>query len=212
MRPAPTMPSVPRQRRLPSSIVGSQPWKRAGTHQRSPSAMRRAAAKVRATASSAVVSVSTPGVLPTGRPRRVAAAHVDVVVADGVLAVDGAAGGREGAEQLRRPALRELADGGIARLADGRPISAAARMSSPLRDLDAALGGGEELQPALARQLLGDHHAARAAGVHDLPVACRVTRLPLNVEGQSDVAITLSAGERGALACSRGPSGRVPVA
>jgi len=86
--------------------------------------------------------------------------HVDVVVADGVLAVDGRAGGAEGAERLRRPALGELPDGGVAVVAEGRPELGLAEDLGALGHLDAAVRGGEELLPACARQLLGDHHAA----------------------------------------------------
>ena len=49
---------------------------------------RRATAISSANARSAVVSVSTPGVLPTGTPRRVQAGDVDVVEADREVADD----------------------------------------------------------------------------------------------------------------------------
>ena len=49
------------------------------------SGRRRAAASSSANVRSAVASVSTSGVLPTGMPRRVARLEVDVVVADGVV-------------------------------------------------------------------------------------------------------------------------------
>ena len=103
--------------------------------------------------------------------------HVDVVVADGVLAVDERAGGGEGAEQSPPTSLGELSDGGVAVLAEGRPDLGLAEDVVALRDLDAAVRGGEELQPAVAGQLLGDHHAACAAGVHDPPVSL-VSRAP----------------------------------
>ena len=73
MRPAPTMPTVLPWSRLPMKRSGSQPLYLPPRMKTSASTTRRAAASVSAQASSAVVSVSTPGVLPTGMPCRVAA-------------------------------------------------------------------------------------------------------------------------------------------
>ena len=114
MRPAPTTPSVLRQSRLPRNSDGSQPVKRPSRTKRSASATRRAAAKVSATASSAVVSVRMPGVLPTAIPRAVAAGDVDVVVADGVVAQHPPAGAVQRRQQLPVPALGELGDHAVA--------------------------------------------------------------------------------------------------
>jgi len=58
---------------LPSSTVKPQVFQRAARVYRSASLTRRAAARSKANAKSAVVSVSTPGVLPTAIPRCVAA-------------------------------------------------------------------------------------------------------------------------------------------
>ena len=73
MRPAPTMPSVAPVTSLPSISRGPHPVKRPSRTYRSPSATRLAAANMRAQATSAVVSVSTSGVLVTGMPRLVQA-------------------------------------------------------------------------------------------------------------------------------------------
>jgi len=75
MRPKPTMPTVASCRSRPSMRAGSQvshsPWRTAP----SPSSSRREMPSISARARSAVVSVSTPGVLPTGMPRSVAASR-----------------------------------------------------------------------------------------------------------------------------------------
>ena len=60
--------------RDPTNSVGSHPLYFPARMNTSASATRRAAASVSAAASSAVVSVRTPGVFPTGMPCLVAAA------------------------------------------------------------------------------------------------------------------------------------------
>ena len=74
IRPIPTMPSVAPLNSSPSRKSGSQlqPPPRIA---RSASGSRRAALSISAHARSAVASVSTPGVLPTGTPRSLAAAR-----------------------------------------------------------------------------------------------------------------------------------------
>ena len=103
--------------------------------------MRRAAAKVSATASSAVVSVRMPGVLPTASPSRRRRRQVDVVVADRVVAEHPAAGALEAFEQRGVPLLGELGDDAVAGVAhDGGELGGAQRAVGAA-DLDAAAGG-----------------------------------------------------------------------
>ena len=66
MRPAPMIPTVFRWRSEPTKRVGSQPLYFPWRMNSSASTTLRAAARVRAAAISAVVSVRTPGVFPTG--------------------------------------------------------------------------------------------------------------------------------------------------
>ena len=73
MRPKPTMPSVAPVTSAPRLRSGSNVTHWPSCTSRSPSGSRRASASSSAKARSAVASVSTSGVLPTGMPRRVAA-------------------------------------------------------------------------------------------------------------------------------------------
>ena len=100
---------------------------------RSPSASRRAAARSSAQARSAVVSVSTPGVLPTGIPRAAGGLEVDVVGAHGVVGDRPQLGARRrSASASRRSVSRESS-----------PSHPFARASS------SSCGGGSALRPDL---------------------------------------------------------------
>jgi len=74
MRPKPTMPRVFPDTSRPRNRKGAQSLNFPSRTLLSPSTTRRATARMSVKARSAVASVSTPGVLETGMPRRVAAA------------------------------------------------------------------------------------------------------------------------------------------
>ena len=74
IRPKPTIPSVAPLRSAPSMKPGPQVFQPPTFTSPAPSTTRRAAARSRAKAISAVASVRMSGVLPTGMPRAVAAA------------------------------------------------------------------------------------------------------------------------------------------
>ena len=120
MRPAPTTPSVLRQRRLPSSSEGSQPVKRPSREQalaldhaaRGGEGQRDGELRGRLGEDARRVA--------DGDPERGRAGHVDVVVADGVVGEHPSAGGGQAFEQLRVPAFGELGEHAVAARADGR--------------------------------------------------------------------------------------------
>ena len=83
MRPRPMMPSCLPRSSVPSMKSSVHPFQPPRRTSRSPSAIRRAAARIRLQVSSAVASVSTSGVFVTTTPRCPGCRDVDVVVADG---------------------------------------------------------------------------------------------------------------------------------
>ena len=74
IRPNPTIPKVAPARSAPSMKLGPQVFQRPDFTPSAPSTIRRPAASSRAKVMSAVASVKTPGVFPTGMPRALAAA------------------------------------------------------------------------------------------------------------------------------------------
>ena len=122
MRPKPTIPTVAPCRSRPSSSPGSQVRHSPARTKASPSARRRAIPSISASARSAVDSVSTPGVLPTGNAARARRVEVDVVGAHRVvrdrpqprggrdqLGVDGVGEQRQQPLELRRAPQQLLA-------------------------------------------------------------------------------------------------------
>ena len=105
----------------------------------SASLIRRAAAKVRASANSAVASVSTPGVLVTITPRAPAGAEIDVVVPDGEVG-DQAQRVAGGVEQL-----------GVDGTAGSATIAARPGASSSSRRRSASGPPAADLGPAPSR-------------------------------------------------------------
>ena len=142
IRPKPTIPIVapwtsgPEQQQRAPGL----PAARRGRSGRPPG-RRRAAAMSSAQARSAVVSVRTPGVLPTATPRRVHAGDVDVVEADRVVADDLELRARPRRGTRRRP---------------GRSAASGRRRSPRPRRSSSSRGGGSSSCQTSASQAARD--------------------------------------------------------
>ena len=133
------------------------------------STSRRAQARISAKARSAVVSVSTPGVLPTGIPRRRRLGEVDVV---GRRPRRFAIARRLGAvvEQLGVDPVGQQAEQPLGVAASRSSSSSRGGGSVALPDVDVVLGG--EPVEGVPGQLPG-HEAARHRTYHRAPLASR---------------------------------------
>eukprot|EP01046_Picozoa_sp_COSAG06_P017769 COSAG06_NODE_1217_length_10218_cov_129.446981_5_plen_193_part_00 len=80
-----------------------------------------------------------------------------------------AASGRQGGEELPAPVLGELAEDGVALVADRLDDLGIGQNMRGARDVHFAVDSQEGVQPAGARQLLGNDHAVLTALVHDAP-------------------------------------------
>jgi hypothetical protein len=93
----------------------------------------------------------------------------DIVVADGVIRIGTATSCLEGTKEVSAPVFRELANDTVAFISneffDGGVVEDGL---VALADFDASAGGGEDLEPAVAREILGDDDSKLAIAVVDL--------------------------------------------
>ncbi len=154
IRPKPTTARrAPRSSR-PSQPRGSHVCQSPSRTARSASGSRRAAASSSAIARSAVASVSTSGVTPTGMPRAARRRQVDVVAAD--REVRDRAQLRRSVEQRRVDALGEQAQQAVGGREARGELRGGRRQVAGVDD-DVVPGGGQPIQRA-ARQAAGDEH------------------------------------------------------
>ena len=163
------IPSCLPRSSIPSMKSSAQPFHSPRRTSRSPSAIRRATARISPHVSSAVASVRTSGVLVTTTPARLRRRHVDVVVADGDVRDDlqrrrrvehGAVDpvGQHADQRLACPASRRFSSS--ARSGDGpscRSTSQAAsrRREHGGRDASGEKDGGGTMRPKSTDQRSG---------------------------------------------------------